>query len=397
MTKETIRVVVCGDDNVGKTSLLVTLLKNKFIPNLQDVLSPATIPRDFSSDPNSPISTVIIDTNNEDTQTLQTTLKLADVIWLVYSDHESYERISFHWMMMFRSLGLNIPVILCKNKCDITIKHNQDMEHEGIANVHEINTRNIQNTKVEDEEFIPILMEFKEIDTCIKASAKTKYNVNQAFYLCQRAITHPIAPLFDARKGFLKPLAIEALQRIFLLCDNDQDGYLNDEEMNYLQRKCFYKEIDVNELEYIKQNLTMAQRNYYNEEYNHNISASAPDPNNSSHLYVPGVGITLEGFLNMNKMYVEKGRHETIWGILRTFKYTISLSLDDRFLHPKVNVPNSASVELSPKGYRFLVSLFVKFDRDRTVVWMTMNLNLCSRLHQACQSCGHHQSFHTLL
>lgn len=116
MTKETIRIVVCGDDNVGKTSLLVSLIKNKFIPNIQDVLNPITLPPDFSSDSNSSFSTIIIDTNNEGIQALHTTLKRADVIWLVYSEHESYERISFHRMMMFRSLGLNIPVILCKNK-----------------------------------------------------------------------------------------------------------------------------------------------------------------------------------------------------------------------------------------------------------------------------------------
>lgn len=361
MAKETIRIVVCGDDNVGKTSLLVTLLKNKFIPNLQDVLSPVTIPRDFFLDPETPISTVILDTNNEDTALLHRNLKLADVIWLVYSDHESYERISFHWMMMFRSLGLNIPVILCKNKCDADVED----QNGGITRGFDLGHRgSMPNTKVEDEEFIPILMEFKEIDTCIKASARTKYNINQAFYLCQRAITHPISPLFDALAGDLKPLAIEALQRIFLLCDSDQDGFLNDDEMNYLQRKCFHKVVDKNEFEYIKQNLLMAQRNYYQDKHD-SRSHSPTSSQDQLHLYVPGVGITIEGFLTLNKMYVEKGRHETIWGILRAFKYTDSLSLDDTFLHPKVNVPNTSSVELSPKGYRFLVSLFVRFDKDK--------------------------------
>lgn len=384
MTKETIKIVVCGDDNVGKTSLLVSLIKNKFVSNLQDVISPITIPRDFSSNANSSFSTVIIDTNNENIQALHTTLKLADVIWLVYSDHESYERISLHWMMMFRSLGLNIPIILCKNKCDTPINNDASINETvnktvtTITNQTRENNGNIQDTKVEDEEFIPILMEFKEIDTCIKASAKTKYNVNQAFYLCQRAITYPITPLFDARRGDLKPLTIGALQRIFLLCDSDQDGFLNDDEMNYLQRKCFRKEIAIDELEYIKQNLLITQRNSYHEELeyasvsNYNNFHDSTTKSEDSYfgdihypLYVPGAGVTIKGFLALNKMYVEKGRHETIWGILRAFKYTNSLSLDDAYLHPKVSVPNSASVELSPKGYRFLVSLFVKFDRDK--------------------------------
>ncbi|CCK70667.1 ERMES complex Ca(2+)-binding regulatory GTPase GEM1 KNAG_0E04140 [Huiozyma naganishii CBS 8797] len=355
MTRETLTVVLCGDDGVGKTSLAVTLLKDKFIPNLQDVLIPVTIPRDFSSSPYSPQNTLLIDTNNEDLTALHKSLKLADVIWLVYSDHESYERISFHWMMMFRSLGLNIPVILCKNKCD---KDKKDGSlHKVRSYSHSESITSIppppeNDTKVEDEEFIPILMEFKEIDTCIKASAKAKYNVNQAFYLCQRSITHPIAPLFDAKLGDLKPLAREALERIFLLCDNDQDNYLNDEEINFLQRKCFHKSIDINELEYIKQTLLHYSR------VNH------PRFSSTYGLFVPGKGITKEGFLVLNKLFAEKGRHETIWGILRAFKYTDSLSLERNVLHPKVSVPSSSSVELSPRGYRFLVDLFIKFDHD---------------------------------
>lgn len=339
MTKNTIKVVVCGDDKVGKTSLITTLMKDEFIPNLQDVLPPVTINRDFSSNPYSPNGTILIDTNNEDTTQLHLQLKSADVIWLVYSGHESYEKISLYWMMLFRSLGLNIPVILCKNKCD---RYNNSYNTDDQISI-------ASDTKVEDEEFIPILMEFKEVDTCIKASALTKYNVNQAFYLCQRSITYPIVPLFDARLGQLKPLARDALERIFLLSDNDQDNYLNDEEMLALQKKCFNKSIDINELEFIKDTLLHIK------------------PSSSSHenqYYVEGKGITKNGFLMLNKIYAEKGRHETIWGMLRVFRYTDSLSLDDAILHPKLNIPDTSSVELSPKGYRFLIELFLKFDKD---------------------------------
>ncbi|SMN18749.1 similar to Saccharomyces cerevisiae YAL048C GEM1 Evolutionarily-conserved tail-anchored outer mitochondrial membrane GTPase which regulates mitochondrial morphology [Maudiozyma saulgeensis] len=339
MTKGTVKVVVCGDDKVGKTSLIVTLMKDRFVPNLQDVLPPVTINRDFSSNPYSPKGTILIDTNNEDIIQLHLQLKSADVIWLVYSDHESYEKISLYWMMLFRSLGLNIPVILCKNKCD---RYNNTYNMENQLNVN-------VDTKVEDEEFIPILMEFKEVDTCIKVSALTKYNINQVFYLCQRSITYPIVPLFDARVGQLKPLAREALERIFLLSDNDQDNYLNDEEMLALQKKCFNKSIDINELEFIKDTLLDLR------------SSSTPYQNP---YYVEGKGITKEGFLMLNKIYAEKGRHETIWGMLREFRYTDSLSLDDTILHPKLNIPDTSSVELSPKGYRFLVDLFLKYDKD---------------------------------
>lgn len=335
MIKETIRVVVCGDDGVGKTSLIISLVKGAFEPYLQPVLPQITIPRDFSSSRYSPKNTKLIDTDNNDPVGMQRELRNADVIWLVYSDKDSYERISLYWMITFRSLGLNIPVILCKNKCD---EYTTSSKPEDFM-----------NTKVEDEEFIPILMAFKEVDTCIKTSAKTHFAVNQAFYLCQRSILYPISPLFDSRVGELKPLAVSALKRIFILCDEDQDGFLSDDEIISLQKKCFGKSIDLNELNFIKQTLM-------------DLSSSEEYP--SDILFVPTKGLTKQGFIALNKIYTERGRHETTWGILRNFHYTDSLSIDDEVLYPKVYVPEQASVELSPKGYRFLVDIFIKFDSD---------------------------------
>ncbi|CAI4037065.1 hypothetical protein SMKI_01G0200 [Saccharomyces mikatae IFO 1815] len=344
MTKETIRVVICGDEGVGKSSLVVSLTKAEFIPTIQDVLPPISIPRDFSSSPSySPKNTVLIDTSDSDLTTLDHELKSADVLWLVYCDHESYEHVSLFWLPHFRSLGLNIPVILCKNKCD-SLSNTNSNAMSSSADSDDI------DTKVEDEEFIPILMEFKEIDTCIKTSAKTQFDLNQAFYLCQRAITHPISPLFDAMVGELKPLAVMALKRVFLLSDLNQDSYLDDNEILGLQKKCFNKSIDVNELNFIKDLLLDIPK--HDLEYANNK------------LYVPGKGITKDGFLVLNKIYAERGRHETTWAILRTFHYTDSLCINDKILHPRLVVPDTSSVELSPKGYRFLVDIFLKFDVD---------------------------------
>jgi mitochondrial Rho GTPase 1 len=46
-------------------------------------------------------------------------------------------------------------------------------------------------------------------------------------------------------------------------------------------------------------------------------------------------GINETGFIRLNKLFAERGRHETIWDILRAFNYTDNLSLKDSFLHPK--------------------------------------------------------------
>lgn len=318
---DSIRVVVCGDEGVGKSCLITSLIKEKFVHNIQKVVPEAVIPRDYSNAAAAPSFTCLIDTTPSDTFSLPYELRKADVIWLVYSDHYTYERISLHWIPMFRSMGVNLPIILCANKIDL----DKTTTSETVIN----------------EEFIPLLREFKEIEGCIRTSAKELYNVNEAFYLCQRAVVYPLAPLYDYKESKLKPLALKALKRVFYLCDKDQDGYLNDKEFPALQKKCFHRTMDINELSMIKSTLQGA------------IPGSA-GPN----------GITEQGFLALNELYVETGRHETIWGILRAFHYTETLSIQDSVVAPKMDVQSNASVELSPKGYQFLVDLFLLFDKD---------------------------------
>lgn len=264
---------------------------------------------------------MLIDTNSQDVPALQREIRKADVIWLVYSDHYTYERISLYWMNIFRSLGVNLPVVLCANKSDSQVSLDSD--------------------RTASDEFIPILKEFKEVESCIRCSAKEKYNISQAFYLCQRAVTHPVSPLFDAKEGKLKPTATDALSRIFFLCDRDQDGFLNEDEFLALQRKCFGRSLDINDLAEIRETVNNVKEECFGER-----------------------GLTEDGFIILNKIFAERGRHETTWGILRTFHYTDSLSLNDKFLYPKLDVPANSSVELSPIGYRFFVDLFLLFDKD---------------------------------
>ena len=224
-------------------------------------------------------------------------------------------------MPYFRSLGVNVPVVLCANKADLV--------SDGNA------------AQVAEEEMLPVMAEFREIDSCIRTSAKEQKNVIEVFYLCQKAVTHPIAPLFDYKEGQLKPACVDALRRIFFLSDKDQDGYLNDQEMQDFQQKSFDKPLSQEDLDNIKLTVSKA------------VPSSSTDK-----------GLDLQGFLQLNKLYAEKGRHETIWIILRKYHYTDSLSLEDNFLHPRFDVPDNASAELSPAGYRFFMDLFLTFDKD---------------------------------
>lgn len=297
-------------------------MKDVFVTNkIQPILPQITLPPTLGTPEN--VTTVIVDTSAlpQERENLRRELRKANVILLVYSDHYSYERVALFWMPFFRSLGVNVPVVLCANKSDLQT--------------------NGSTPQVVADEMLPVMNEFKEIDSCIRTSAKEHYNINEAFYLCQKAVTHPIAPLYDSKEGDLKPAAVAALRRIFYLCDKDQDGYLNDKEIQAFQQKCFDRQLAEDELANIKRTVQKFLPHAASEH-----------------------GITADGFVLLNKLFAEKGRHETVWIILRKFQYTDSLSLKDTFLHPKFDVPQFASAELSPIGYRFFVDLFLLHDKD---------------------------------
>jgi len=294
-------------------------VKDTFVSNrIQPVLPEVTLPPGPEN-----VSTTIVDTSAlpQERTTLRKELRKANVILLVYSDHYSYERVALFWMPLFRSLGVNVPVVLCANKSDVS--------------------NSTSTSQVVQDEMLPVMNEFREIESCIRTSAKLNYNINEAIFLCQKAVTHPIAPLYDSREGALKPATVVALQRIFYLSDKDQDGYLNDKEIQEFQHKCFEKTLSDGDLSNIKRT----------------IQRFAPESATEK-------GLDEKGFILLNKIFAEKGRHETIWIILRKFHYTDSLSLRDTFLHPKFEVPQFSSAELSATGYRFFVNLFILFDKD---------------------------------
>ncbi|KAL5001549.1 hypothetical protein BDV10DRAFT_182448 [Aspergillus recurvatus] len=319
----TVRICVCGDEGTGKSSLITSLVKGVFVTNkIQPILPQITIPPTIGT-PENVTTTTVVDTSAvpQERSNLAREIRKSNVILLVYSDHYSYERVALFWLPYFRSLGVNVPVVLCANKSDLAADHTE--------------------TQVIEDEMLPLMSEFKEIDSCIRTSAREHRNVNEAFFLCQKAVTHPIAPLFDAKESALKPAAVAALQRIFYLSDKDRDGYLSDKEIKDFQMRCFEKPLSGEDLVHIKET----------------IQKTHPDS-------VTPSGIDCRGFIHLNRMYAEKGRHETVWIILRAFQYTDSLSLQESYLHPKFEVPPFASAELSPEGYRFFVNLFLLSDKD---------------------------------
>nr|KAF6294903.1 ras-like protein family member T2 [Pipistrellus kuhlii] len=192
------------------------------------------------------------------------------------------------------------------------------------------------------EAVLPIMSQFPEIETCVECSAKNLRNISELFYYAQKAVLHPTAPLYDPEAKQLKPACTQALTRIFRLSDQDLDQALSDEELNAFQKSCFGHPLAPQALEDVK----MVVRK--------NVAGGVRDDR-----------LTLDGFLFLNTLFIQRGRHETTWTILRRFGYGDTLELTTDYLFPPLHVPPGCSTELNHFGYQFVQRVFEKHDQDR--------------------------------
>ncbi|XP_071317872.1 mitochondrial Rho GTPase 2 isoform X2 [Trachinotus anak] len=192
------------------------------------------------------------------------------------------------------------------------------------------------------ETILPIMNQFSEIETCVECSAKNLKNISELFYYAQKAVLHPTAPLYDPEDKQLKPLCVRALSRIFYISDQDNDRILSDTELNRFQKSCFGNPLAPQALEDVK---TVVWKN---------TSDGVQDN-----------GLTLNGFLFLNTLFIQRGRHETTWTILRKFGYDDNLELTDDYLYPELRVPVGCTTEINHLGHQFLQQLFDKYDEDK--------------------------------
>ncbi|KAI0917359.1 ERMES complex Ca(2+)-binding regulatory GTPase gem1 [Taiwanofungus camphoratus] len=318
-----VRILLVGDDGVGKSTIVTSLIKESFVAHVQHVVPEVTIPPEVTPEN---VTTYIVDSGSEpqDRPHLESEIRKAHVICVVYSidNPNSFDRIPTYWLPYFRQLGVNVPVILVGNKIDL---RGGEVTNEAL-----------------EEEIVPIMNEFKEVETCVECSAKLPLNVSEVFYFAQKAVLHPTAPLYDSRDHVLKKECVSALRRIFKLCDTNKDGVLDAAELNEFQRKCFDAPLQLQELEGIK------------EMVREHADGGVRDE-----------GLTEAGFQYLHTIFIQRGRLETTWTVLRKFGYAEDLRLTEAFLYPRFDVPYDCSVELSPLGYQFFTDVFETFDKDQ--------------------------------
>lgn len=319
--KRDVRILLLGEPKVGKTSLIMSLVGEEFPEQVPLRAEEITIPADVTPEK---VPTHIVDySETEQTdEVLREEIVKANVVCVVYdvTQEETIDKIRTTWIPLVNGgaeKGSKIPIILVGNKSDL--RSGSSMET-----------------------ILPIMNQFSEIETCVECSAKNLKNISELFYYAQKAVLHPTAPLYDPEDKQLKPQCVRALSRIFSISDQDNDHILSDAELNCFQKLCFGNPLAPQALEDVK---TVVWKN---------TSDGVQDN-----------GLTLNGFLFLNTLFIQRGRHETTWTILRRFGYDDTLDLTDDYLYPPLRVPVGCTTELNHLGQQFLQGLFDKYDEDK--------------------------------
>ncbi|KAL5783672.1 hypothetical protein ACOSP7_008701 [Xanthoceras sorbifolium] len=320
--KTGVRIVVCGDKGTGKSSLIVTAAADTFPANVPPVLPPTRLPEDFYPD-RVPITIIDTSSSMEDRGKVGEELRQADAVVLTYACDrpETLDELSTFWLPELRRLEVKVPVIVVGCKLDL-----RDENHQVSL----------------EQVMMPIMQQFREIETCIECSALKQIQIPEVFYYAQKAVLHPTGPLFDQESQALKPRCVRALKRIFILCDLDKDGALSDAELNDFQVKCFNSPLQPSEIVGVKRVVQEKLREGVNER-----------------------GLTLAGFLFLHALFIEKGRLETTWTVLRKFGYNNDIKLADELIpYASFKRAPDQSVELTNEAIEFLRGIFELFDVD---------------------------------
>ncbi|XP_029165741.1 mitochondrial Rho GTPase isoform X2 [Nylanderia fulva] len=318
--RRNVRILLIGERGVGKTSLILSLVSEEYAEEVPSKAEEITIPADVTPEQ---VPTHIVDYSavEQTDDQLAEEIQKAHVICVVYSveDEDTLDRAASYWLPLIRrcSPDNRCPVVLVGNKIDL-------VDYSTIEAVY------------------PIMKEFTEIESCIECSAKTLQNVSETFYYAQKAVLHPTTPLYNYDTQELTEECKTALKRIFKICDVDNDGLLNDMELNAFQQWCFNTPLQPQVLEDVKAVLSK------------NICDG-----------ICNGCVTMKGFMYLQCLFIQRGRNETTWAVLRKFGYDNELQMSKDYIHPPLKVPLGCTTELSHKGQEFLTLLFMQHDRDR--------------------------------
>ncbi|XP_010425682.1 PREDICTED: mitochondrial Rho GTPase 3 [Camelina sativa] len=317
------RIAVVGEKGTGKSSLIMAAARNTFHPNIASLLPYTNLPSEFFPDR---MPATVIDTSSRlgDKGKVVKEVKQADAIVLTFAFDrlETLDRLSDHWLPLFRQLEVRVPIIVA----GYIVDSNEACDQISIEQITS-----------------PMMQQYREVETSIQWSAQRLNEAKKVLYYAQKAVIHPVGPVFNQETNSLKPRCIAALKRIFILSDQNKDGTLSDAELNKLQVKCFDIPLVPSEIKQMKKEMQVKCPQGVDEEEE----------------------LTLYGFLFLNTRFIEEARIQTLWTILRKFGYNNNLRLaDDLIPYSSIKRQADQSVELTNVAIEFLWDVYEFFDHD---------------------------------
>jgi GTPase SAR1 family protein len=377
-----VHVLVCGDDAVGKTTIIDTLFSGCFSKDVEEVKGrlnangswgEVVIPGQINTQTDVQVNLVVVDTSSRTASKrmeVLTKMKEADVVVLVYAidNEDTFNRLEDHWLQPIQRVcqqhfdnkarfSPTVPIVLVGNKID---KRAGD--------------KTIDRSGALQNKVMPILEKYPEVEACLECSAAALLNIRQVFYFAQKAVIYPLKPLYNMRDACLQNDFRIALKRIFRIFDCDRDGFLSDEELNLFQVQCFAAQMEAADIAAVKKALQAE------------VGEAVAIVNDR---------ITLEGFIQLNTMFILRNRPESSWMLLRHFGYerdgdiALHMILDD-IDEPEASLPTARSfwsaavtdesmdnshlprlnrrqdqnTELSDRALAFLNSLFKQYKEE---------------------------------
>lgn len=138
LQKRNVRILLVGDQAVGKTSLILSLVSEEFPENVPPKAEEITIPADVTPE-QVPTNIVDYSSSEQTDEELNEQIKHASVICVVYAvdDDDSIDRISSYWLPLIRLSHPDgsCPVVLVGNKIDLVDYSTIDVSLDLISNI----------------------------------------------------------------------------------------------------------------------------------------------------------------------------------------------------------------------------------------------------------------------
>ncbi|CCI42034.1 unnamed protein product [Albugo candida] len=322
---QTVHIEVLGDEKVGKTSLICSLVSRHFNERVPPTLLNVQIPAE-ESDEDVVISITDTSSTKPVMQRVTDATRRSDAILLVYdlTRLETFHRVQ-RWLDLIAKQK-PVAVVLVANKADL---------FGSIQRIHGSYANQIRH----------IYDKYEFVVATVECSTKVFAEVARAFYLAQKAVLYPREPLYNSKEMKFQPKCVRAIKRVFRLYNRAGNGIMTREELNDYQQDCFGVRLLPEELDTLMEYLSTT------------ISSGVTQDSR---------GLYLEGFLYLWKLFIERNRPESCWQVLRSLGYSNNLILE--IPADRISVPaheDNQTAKLSITATEYLTRLFSQFDVDR--------------------------------